>query len=109
MKNTAPTPNLVALAQGADILVHEVYDDTRSSEAEDESTWEAERRLHHLVTSHTPLSRVGRVAADAGVGHLVLTHFIPGDDELPDAHWKAGVTGFGGDVTVGADLLELHV
>lgn len=106
--DTAPSANLVALAQGADILVHEVYDDTRGDDA-DEGTWEARRRHHHLVTSHTPLSQVGKVAADAGVGRLVLTHFIPGDDELPDARWQAGVTSYDGDVIVGRDLLEVRL
>lgn len=105
--DTAPSVNLKALAQGADILVHEVYDDERSELARDETTYEAERRLHHLVTSHTPLSQVGKVAADAGVRRLVLTHFIPGDDVLPDEHWLEGVTSFDGEVIVGRDLLEL--
>lgn len=107
--DTAPCPNLVSLARGADILVHEVYDDARSDELGREETWEAARRLHHLVTSHTPLSQVGKVAADAGVGRLVLTHFIPGDDVLPDEHWTAGVTSFDGEVTVAHDLLELRL
>ncbi|HEV8114764.1 MAG TPA: MBL fold metallo-hydrolase [Acidimicrobiales bacterium] len=107
--DTAPCPNLVSLAQGADILVHEVYDDARIGEVVAIDTWEARRRLHHMVTSHTPLSEVGKVAADAGVGRLVLTHFVPGDDVLPDEHWIAGVTSFGGEVTVGHDLLELSL
>ena len=106
--DTAPCPNLVDLARGADILVHEVYDDDRSERPEEEGTYEAERRLHHLVTSHTPLSQVGKVATEAGVGRLVLTHFIPGDDALPDAHWKDGVaSSYEGEVIVGHDLLEL--
>jgi ribonuclease BN (tRNA processing enzyme) len=110
--DTAPCPNLVRLAAGADILVHEVYDDrpaaaaTGAAAAED--TWEAQRRHHHMVTSHTPLSEVGRVAAEAGVGRLVLTHFIPGDDATPDDQWVTGVGGgFDGEVVVGADLMEL--
>ena len=107
--DTAPCPNLVGLARGADILVHEVYDDSRA-EPEDEDTYEAERRLHHLVTSHTPLSQVGKVAAECGVGRLVLTHFIPGDDALPDAHWLEGVaSAYGGEVVVAHDLLELSL
>ena len=105
--DTAPSANLVALAGGADILVHEVYDD--SVPFEDEDTWEADQRLQHLVSSHTPLSEVGRVAAEAGVGRLVLTHFIPGDDDLPDDHWVKGVTDFAGEVVVGHDLMELRL
>ena len=107
--DTAPSANLVKLARGADILVHEVYDDS-VPEREDEDSYEARRRLHHLVTSHTPLSQVGRLAAEAGVGRLVLTHFVPGDDVLPDGHWVDGVdSGFDGEVVVGHDLLELRL
>jgi ribonuclease BN (tRNA processing enzyme) len=116
--DTAPCANLVRLARGADILVHEVYDDRaggegngapgRGGDLTDDETWEAARRHHHMVTAHTPLSQVGRVAADAGVGRLVLTHFIPGDDEVPDQDWRAGVAGaFDGEVVVGRDLMEL--
>lgn len=113
--DTAPSPNLVTLARGADLLVHEVFaDHTRSRSewdaTEDESEiWEAKQREHHLVTSHTPLSAVGKVAAEADVRRLVLTHFIPGDDELPDEDWTAGVgTAFSGEVVVGRDLLQLR-
>jgi len=112
--DTAPSANLIRLAQGADVLVHEVFDD-RSVEgpedqaATDEDDWEAQRRHHHMVTSHTPLSQVGRIAAEAGVDTLVLTHFIPGDDTTPDEQWVKGVVGFDGEVVVGADLMELNL
>lgn len=121
--DTAPCPNLVTLARSADILVHEVFDDDamglgtsapdegdedEEEDEDDDDAWEAERRQHHLLTAHTPLSQVGRVAAEAGVRRLVLTHFVPGDDTLPDEHWLKGVTGdYEGEVVVGHDLLEL--
>jgi ribonuclease BN (tRNA processing enzyme) len=107
--DTAPCPNLVALAEGADILVHEVFDDTGFIDREDDvDTWESRQRQHHLLTAHTPLSQVGRVAAEAGVRRLVLTHFIPGDDALPDEHWAKGAGAhFDGEVVVGHDLMEL--
>ena len=48
------------------------------------------------------------MAAEAGVGRLVLTHFIPGDDERPDEHWLKGIGGgYQGEVVVGRDLMEL--
>jgi ribonuclease BN (tRNA processing enzyme) len=106
--DTAPCANLVALAQDADVLVHEVYADDVAARDEDES-WEARQREHHLLTAHTPLSEVGRVADEAGVRRLVLTHFIPGDDALPDEHWTRAIAGrFDGEVVVGRDLLELR-
>jgi len=62
------------------------------------------------VTSHTPVSKVGSIATEAGVGRLVLTHFIPGDDAQPDAYWKDAVSpSFAGEVIVGRDLLELRL
>jgi ribonuclease BN (tRNA processing enzyme) len=107
--DTAPCPNLVRLARGADVLVHEVFDDgAHAGEPdEDEDAWEASRRHEHLMTSHTALSDVGRVAAESAVRRLVLTHFIPGDDTQPDEHWVKGVAGFDGEVIVGRDLLEI--
>jgi ribonuclease BN (tRNA processing enzyme) len=106
--DTAPSANLVRLARGADILVHEVFSEDRFEALDRDHTWEEERREHHLRTSHTPLGRVGGMAADAGVGRLVLTHFIPGDDTLEDEHWTKGAqVGFDGQVIVGHDLLEL--
>ncbi len=106
--DTAPTPNLVTLAEGADVLVHEVFDDAWIDEVSEDDTWEATQRNQHLVSSHTPLSQVGKVAAEAGVGRLVLTHFIPRDDLLPDEHWRAGAAaGYDGEIIVGHDLLEI--
>lgn len=107
--DTAPCRNLITLARSADILVHEVFDDTAPAGPEDgeDETWEAQRRRHHLVTSHTPLNEVGRVAAEAGARRLVLNHFVPGDDALPDEHWVRGVRDFDGQVLVGHDLLEM--
>jgi ribonuclease BN (tRNA processing enzyme) len=105
--DTAPCPNLVALARSADVLVHEVFDDRTAPPADDDS-WEAQRREHHLTTAHTGLSQVAAVAAEAGVQRLVLTHFVPGDDVLPDEHWLDGIgSDFDGEVVVGHDLLEL--
>lgn len=106
--DTAPSANLVTLARGADILVHEVFADDIWQQRPEEPSWEASQREHHLFTSHTALSDVGKVASQADVGRLVLTHFVPGDDVLPDEHWLHGIAGtFDGEVVVGSDLLEL--
>ena len=105
--DTAPCANLVALAHGADILVHAVLDVGAGTPDEDES-WEARQRERHLLEAHTTVSAAGRVAAEAGARKLVLTHFIPGEDDLPDEHWIRGAAGgFDGEVIVGRDLLEL--
>lgn len=108
--DTAPSANLVALARGADVLVHEVFADDVWEQRPDEVSWEASQREHHLFTSHTALSAVGKLATQAEVGRLVLTHFVPGDDVLADEHWLRGTEGtFDGEVIVGADLMELEL
>ena len=109
--DTVPSANVVRLARGADVLVHEVFaDDVDEPEPEAGDPWESDQRLHHLLTSHTPVSEVGKLAAQAGVGRLVLTHFIPGDDALPDGYWIERVRrDFDGEVVVGHDLMELTV
>ncbi len=108
--DTAPCANLVSLARGADILVHEVFADDTLEQWDEGDGWVERQRERHLFSAHTPLSQVGKVAAEAEVGRLVLTHFIVGDDVLPDEHWLEGVGDyFGGEVIVGRDLLELAV
>lgn len=108
--DTAPCDNLIALAAGADVLVHEVFADDIAEQriATEEGSWEARQRDHHLFTSHTPLSEIAKVAAAAAVRRLVLTHFIPGDDVLPEQHWHRGIgEEFDGEVVVGRDLMEI--
>jgi len=110
--DTAPCANLTALATGADILVHEVFDDSADVDWPPGDAYRSrERRQHeHLVNSHTPLSTIAKVAAEAGVGRLVLTHFVPGDDVLPAEYWLQRIgTDFDGEVVVGQDLAELSL
>lgn len=103
--DTAPSANLVTLARGADVLVHEVCDPACVAPA-----FSARLRRRHMTGAHTSLHDVGRVAGEAGVGRLVLSHFIPSGDVLPDDHWRAGAqANFDGEVIVGKELLELRV
>jgi len=108
--DTAPCENLTALATGADILVHEVFDDAADVEWTPGGAHRSreQRQREHLVNSHTPVSAIAKVAAAAGVGRLVLTHFVPGDDTQPDEHWSQRISpDFDGEVVVGRDLAEL--
>jgi ribonuclease BN (tRNA processing enzyme) len=77
--DTAPSAGLVALARGADVLVHEVL----LQDAAEISKWVGEPTGHplvqHIVRSHTSFRDLGRIARDAGVGKLVLSHYVPGD------------------------------
>lgn len=106
--DTAPSPALVELARGADVLVHEVMylpalERLIASEAQ------ASRLRQHLLDSHTTTEQVGRIASEAGVGTLVLNHFVPGGDPaLTDAVWHDAVAAhFSGRIVVGRDLMVL--
>jgi ribonuclease BN (tRNA processing enzyme) len=69
----------------------------------------AKRLREHLLAAHTVPEDVGRIAAQAGVKTLVLTHFVPGDDAaITDEQWTEGVRKhFNGRIIVGKDLMEI--
>jgi ribonuclease BN (tRNA processing enzyme) len=106
--DTRPSPNLVRLAQGADVLVHEVmYLPALERLAASEPN--ATRLIEHLRASHTTTEEVGKVATQAGVKTLVLSHFVPGGAPvIPDQVWFDAVRPtFSGNLIVGRDLLEI--
>lgn len=106
--DTRPSTSLVKLAQGADILVHEVMylpgiEQVIAAEPN------AKTLREHLLASHSTAEQVGRVASEAGVKTLVLSHFVPGGAPfLKDEIWFDAVHPyFSGNLIVGRDLLEL--
>ncbi len=106
--DTRPSPNLVRLAKGADVLVHEVMylpalEQVIGAEPNAKSLRE------HLLASHTTTEQVGRIATEAGVKTLVLSHFVPGGTPvIKDEVWFDAVRPFfSGTLIVGRDLLEL--
>jgi ribonuclease BN (tRNA processing enzyme) len=82
--DTARSDNVVRLARGADILVHEVIDI-----AFYQNSGYPPALLNHLEVSHTDVTAVGPIAQQAGVGTLVLTHLVPATASLVSpASWK---------------------
>ncbi|MBI5603180.1 MAG: MBL fold metallo-hydrolase [Deltaproteobacteria bacterium] len=106
--DTTPCDNLIKLAQGADILVHEVIHKPSLARLLARIP-NADRLLEHIVASHTTHVDVGKVAKEAGVKTLVLTHFVPVDDPTEkEEMWIEGArTHFDGKIIVGKDLLEI--
>jgi ribonuclease BN (tRNA processing enzyme) len=104
--DTAPCDSLVALARGADVLVHEVlYEPALDGICR--ALGNATRLRQHLLASHTTQDQVGRVAQEAGVKCLVLNHFVPADS-VPDDTWReAAARHFSGRIVVGQDLMEV--
>ena len=95
---------VVEAARGADLLVHEVFvhrelpvvAGVRSAET-----------VANVASYHTLSSEVGKVAAEAGVGCLALTHFVP-----PACDRKALLAevaaDFAGPIVLGEDLMTLE-
>jgi ribonuclease BN (tRNA processing enzyme) len=106
--DTAFSPELVELARGADVLVHEVMD-RAGIETIVRNVTNATTLREHLMASHTLVEDVGKVAAAAGVKTVVLSHFVPADDKsITDAMWTEGVRKhFSGRIIVGRDLMEI--
>jgi ribonuclease BN (tRNA processing enzyme) len=95
--DTAEHPNVVELARGADLLVHEaVYLEFYRSSGN-----YSEEFINHLAQSHTDPEGTGRVAKAAGVGHLVLSHLA---GVATDQQWASAARAtFDGPVTVARD------
>jgi ribonuclease BN (tRNA processing enzyme) len=106
--DTRPSDNLVELARDADVLVHEVMH-VPSLESLIAREPNAKTLREHLLASHTSTEQVGRVATEAGVKTLVLSHFVPGGYPfLPDEMWYDAVRPhFSGTLVVGHDLQEI--
>ncbi|MPY56543.1 MBL fold metallo-hydrolase [Streptomyces spongiae] len=109
--DTALTPNIPTLAEGADLLVHEAVD----------MDWLADQgvtgeTLEHMRAVHTDIDAIGRIGAESGVRRIVLSHLVPGDVvDYPQERWqrradasrKAGR--YEGDIIAGADLQRFRV
>lgn len=106
--DTAPSDNLINLARGADVLVHEAMYlpaiDRLAARVPN-----AKRLKEHILASHTTAEDAGRVAQVARVKLLVLSHLIPPDDPtITDEMWtRAAQVHFRGPVIVAKDLLEI--
>jgi ribonuclease BN (tRNA processing enzyme) len=106
--DTTRADSLIALAQGADVLVHEALYvpavDRLVATVANASTLKK-----HIIESHTSAEDCGRVAEAAGVKTLVLSHLVPAEDPLvTEAMWiDAARAHFRGRVVLGRDLMEL--
>lgn len=106
--DTAYSPELAEFAKGTDILVHEVMY-LPGIDALLKTNPHAKKLREHLLASHTLPTEVGRVAEEAGVKTLVLSHFVPGDDlSITDEQWTADARKhFKGPIIIGKDLMEI--
>jgi ribonuclease BN (tRNA processing enzyme) len=101
--DTTVNDDLIAFAQGADILVHCVADlDYLEKQG---ITGPA---LARMASLHTDVSEVGGVAERAGVGELILNHYLPAEPQaITTVEWaERAARGFSGRTTAGSDGLR---
>ncbi|MDH3474561.1 MAG: MBL fold metallo-hydrolase [Rhodospirillales bacterium] len=103
--DTRRCPALIAAARGADLLVHEVFVHRELPVVPGVRTAET---VANVAAYHTLSGEVGKIAAEAGVSCLALTHFVPPacDRRALLAEVAADFTG---PVILGEDLMTFDL
>lgn len=101
--DTVPCATLDELARGADALVHTVI-------RKDLVALVPQQRLKDILDYHSSVEQAGATAARAGVGTLVLTHYVPPLAPDQEDQWRAlAATEFSGAIELGDDLHHVTV
>ena len=95
--DTGPFDGLAEIAAGADVLIHEAYG------AEGLGRRAPETQRYH-GTFHTSAVTVGEIAAQAGVGMVILHHQLHFAGETPEEMVEQVRSRFDGEVVYGRDL-----
>ena len=94
--DTSPCPSLIALARGADVLIHE-------------ATFLHSDAARAASDGHTTAYQAGEIAARAGVKRLILCHFeAPLHDRVTELEREARQT-FNGPVEIPDEFREYRV
>jgi len=105
--DTRPCDALVEAAKDADVLVHEVFAHSHDDPALVTGGRTAET-MAAVESYHTTADQVGRIARDANVRCLVLSHIVP-----PDADEQQLIASvrchYSGPIIVGEDLMEFDL
>lgn len=95
--------NVTTLARASNILVHEAISDPAEVGLPDAIK-------SHMLLSHTLVGDTGRVAEEASVDHLVLSHIGDFTGQVKRGKWlRLARRGFDGCVTIGDDLMSIPV
>ena len=109
--DTVPLHAVARLAKGADILVHEaMYVPAVEAFLRDRIAKGFPVKfgpfLAHMKADHSPVEDVGRIAQEAGVKMLVLSHLTPPIDVVGEDAWRAAAAKhFRGKIIVAHDLM----
>ena len=111
--DTTPLEAVAKMAKDADVLVHEAmyvpaienYLHARIAKG---FPVKFDAFMAHMRADHSPVEDVGRIAQEAGVKTLVLSHLTPGLDSISDDTWRAPAAKyFKGEIIVGKDLMVI--
>lgn len=101
--DTTATDNLVTLAQGTDLLLHEAIDFDWVESRYGSSKSEADQAsIDHHRKSHTSPEQAIELATRAGASRLALHHLVPGSS--PEGRWAELAPSFAGDFYIPNDL-----
>ncbi|CQD17304.1 ribonuclease Z [Mycobacterium lentiflavum] len=101
--DTVPCASLDELAAGAGALVHTVI-------RKDIVTQIPQQRLQDICDYHSSVEEAAATAARAGVGTLVMTHYVPALLPGQEEQWRTlAAQEFGGRIELGDDLHRVEV
>ena len=101
--DTVPCASLDELAAGADALVHTAI-------RKDILIHVPQQRVKDVCDYHSSVQEAAATAARAGVGTLVLTHYVPAIAPGQEGQWRAlAATEFKGQIELGDDLHRVQV
>ncbi|ANW67949.1 ribonuclease Z [Mycobacterium sp. djl-10] len=101
--DTVPCAGLDELASGADALVHTVI-------RKDLVAQMPMQRIKDILDYHSSVEQAAATATRAGVGTLILTHYVPALVPGQEDQWRAlAATEFGGRVELGDDMHTVQV
>ena len=101
--DSVPCATLDELARGSDALVHTAI-------RKDLVALMPAQRILDILDYHSSVEQAAATAARAGVGTLVLTHYVPPLAPGQEDQWRAlAATEFSGRVELGDDLLRVSV
>lgn len=101
--DTVPCAGLDELASGADALVHTVI-------RKDILSHVPQQRVKDVCDYHSSVQEAAATAARAGVGTLIMTHYVPAIVPGQEEQWRAlAAAEFGGRIEVGDDLHRVEV
>ena len=101
--DTVPCASLDELSAGAGALVHTVI-------RKDLVMQMPQQRIRDICDYHSSVEEAAATAERAGVGILVLTHYVPGIAPGQEDDWRAlAATKFGRQIELGDDLHRIEV